>query len=58
MESSLQFLYDLEQPLISKMNIIVQKIYGGEGVEISEEIADKIKNLENQVQIPENCFIA
>ena len=49
MESSPQFLYDLEQPLISKMNIIVQKIYGGEGVEISKEIADKIKNLENQV---------
>lgn len=46
--SNFKFLYDLEQPLISKMNIIVQKIYGGEGVEISEEIADKIKNLENQ----------
>ena len=44
-----QFLYDLEQPLISKMNIIVQKIYGGEEVEVPQEIAEKIRNLESQV---------
>ncbi|KAL5253163.1 hypothetical protein ACHWQZ_G013070 [Mnemiopsis leidyi] len=46
--SNFKFLYDLEQPLISKMNIIVQKIYGGEEVVVPEEIAEKISNLEKQ----------
>ena len=47
--SSLQFLYDLELPLLEKMNTIVKKIYGGEGVEVTEAIARQIENLELQV---------
>ena len=44
-------MYELEQPLVSKMNIIVQKIYGGEEVEVPEDIAEKIRNFEKQVKI-------
>ena len=44
-------MYELEQPLVSKMNIIVQKIYGGEEVEVPEDIAEKIRNFEKQVRI-------
>ena len=38
-----KFLYNLDRPLIEKMNTIVQKIYGGDGVIITHDIAQKLE---------------
>eukprot|EP00116_Pleurobrachia_bachei_P012877 sb/3473139/ len=48
-ESKFKFLYELERPLIDKMNEIVRRIYGGEGVELSEMVVEKIAKLEKQI---------
>ena len=35
---------------MDKMNEIVRKIYGGEGVELPDEVREKVEKLEQQVR--------
>lgn len=39
----LKFLYELELPIIEKIEIIAKKIYGADGVDFSDLCYDKIK---------------
>ena len=41
--SNFQFLYDLNLPIIEKIRIIAQKIYGADDVEIAPEAMEKIE---------------
>lgn len=44
--SKLQFAYKLNDTIENKINAVVTKIYGGEGVEFSDEALRKIKDIE------------
>ncbi|KAL6066913.1 formate--tetrahydrofolate ligase [Balamuthia mandrillaris] len=46
--SNFRFLYPLEMPLKEKMEAIVQKIYGGEGVTLSELAQKKLETYTKQ----------
>lgn len=39
-------IYDVEQPVIEKMNAIVQKVYGGEGVILTEQALKDLQEIE------------
>ena len=46
--STFKFLYDLNLPLIEKMNIIAKEMYGADGVELSPEAQAEVKRYEAQ----------
>lgn len=45
-ESSLTFPYDLTNPITEKIEKVVQKVYGGDGVEITSNAKKEIERLE------------
>lgn len=45
-ESSFEFLYDLDQPIVKKIEAIAQKIYGADGVTFTPAAAKQIKDYE------------
>ena len=45
--NNLAFTYDLEQPIVDKINAICKKIYRAKSVAITKEAATEIKNLTN-----------
>ena len=47
-KSSFQFLYDVDLPIVDKIRIIAQKIYGADDVEIADEAMEKINIFTNQ----------
>ncbi len=46
--SKLEYAYDLNDPVAKKINDVVQKVYGGEGADFSEEALAKIKTIEEK----------
>ncbi|XP_071803911.1 C-1-tetrahydrofolate synthase, cytoplasmic-like [Asterias amurensis] len=46
--SSFQFLYDLKLPIEEKIAIIARKIYGADGIELSEEAQKKVDRYRSQ----------
>lgn len=46
--SSFKFLYDLNLPLVDKMNIIARQMYGADGVELSPEAQAEVERYEKQ----------
>lgn len=46
--SRFRFLYDLNLPLLEKMNIIAREMYGADGVELSPEAAAEVERYEKQ----------
>ncbi|WFD26649.1 hypothetical protein MNAN1_001632 [Malassezia nana] len=47
-ESQFQFLYDLEQPIESKIETIARKMYGADGIEILPEAREQIDTYTRQ----------
>ena len=46
-ESTLHHPYDLEDSITAKIEKLVQKVYGGKGIELSKEAEREIARLEN-----------
>ena len=46
--STFKFLYDLNLPLVDKMNIIAKEMYGADGVELSPEAQAEVQRYESQ----------
>ncbi|XP_061668385.1 monofunctional C1-tetrahydrofolate synthase, mitochondrial isoform X2 [Syngnathoides biaculeatus] len=46
--NNFQFLYDVEMPILEKIRVIAQKVYGADDVELSPEAADKINYYSQQ----------
>lgn len=46
--STFDFLYDLNQPLVNKMRIIAQKMYGADDVKLSPEAEKEVERYEAQ----------
>lgn len=44
----LRFLYDLNESLLKKMEIIAKEMYGADGVTLSKEAEEKLKIFESQ----------
>ncbi|XP_077994122.1 C-1-tetrahydrofolate synthase, cytoplasmic-like [Glandiceps talaboti] len=46
--SNFKFLYDVKLPIEEKINIIAKKIYGADGIELSEEAQKKVDRYKSQ----------
>lgn len=46
-----RFLYDLNLPLKSKIEKIAQEMYGAADIKVTNEVEDKVKQLENKVYL-------
>ncbi|ODN98195.1 hypothetical protein I350_07841 [Cryptococcus amylolentus CBS 6273] len=46
--STFDFLYDLNQPLVKKMEIIAKEMYGADGIKLSEEAEKEVERYEAQ----------
>lgn len=44
--SKLEFAYDLQSPVVKKIEDVAKKIYGADGADFSEEALEKIKTIE------------
>ena len=47
-DSQFKFLYDLEQPIEKKIEIICKEIYGADGIELSETAQKQIETYTRQ----------
>jgi formate--tetrahydrofolate ligase len=43
-----RFLYDLNSPLLEKVETIATRIYGAKGIEVSSEAREEIRHIENR----------
>lgn len=48
--SNFRFLYDLEQPIEEKIEIIAKEVYGADGIDISPEAMVQIERYKAQVR--------
>ena len=56
-DSQFKFLYDLEQPIEKKIEIICKEIYGADGIELSELAQKQIETYTRQgySNLPSKC---
>jgi len=55
-QSDFKFLYPLDLPIMDKIEIIARKIYGADGIELSEEAQAKVELYTKQVRRNLNHF--
>lgn len=51
LQNKFQLLYDLELPLVDKMNKIAQTMYGADKVELTKEALEQVKRLSDAVSV-------